>query len=62
MAESKEVKTMKDVVKEWLKMPAAVGEDTTMQEAIVVAMMRKAAKGDIRAAEIIRDILVGKME
>lgn len=33
------------------------GRNITMQEAIMVAMLNKAAKGDVRAAEYVRDTI-----
>lgn len=33
------------------------GKNITMQEAIMVAMLNKAAKGDVRAAEYVRDTI-----
>lgn len=33
------------------------GKNITMQEAIIVAMLSKAAKGDVKAAEFVRDTI-----
>lgn len=43
---------------EKIKCIAAIkGKNITMQEAIMLAMLNKAAKGDVRAAEYIRDTI-----
>lgn len=67
----REKKAMKETLEELLAMPirdgraadidkiksiaSMKGKNITMQEAIMVSMLNKAAKGDVRAAEYIRD-------
>ena len=67
----RERKAMKDTLEELLSMPlkkgasadigkvrniaAMKGKNITMQEAIMLSMLQKAAKGDVRAAEFVRD-------
>ena len=69
----KEKKALKDTLEELLAMPikdgksqdidkiksiaGIKGKNITMQEAIMVAMLNKAAKGDVRAAEYVRDTI-----
>lgn len=67
----RERKAMKETLEELLSMPlkngastdigkvrniaAMKGKNITMQEAIMLSMLQKAAKGDVRAAEFVRD-------
>ena len=67
----RERKAMKETLEEMLSMPlkngasadigkvrniaAMKGKNITMQEAIMLSMLQKAAKGDVRAAEFVRD-------
>ena len=52
------MKTGKKDELEKIKCIAAIkGKNITMQEAIMLAMLQKAAKGDVRAAEYIRDTI-----
>ena len=69
----REKKALKDTLEELLAMPikdgksqdidkiksiaGIKGKNITMQEAIMVAMLNKAAKGDVRAAEYVRDTI-----
>ena len=69
----KEKKLLRDTLNDLLKMPlrdgvpdnlekiASIaglkGKNITMQETIMLAMLQKAAKGDVRAAEYIRDTI-----
>lgn len=69
----KERKALKDTLEELLAMPiydgmsddidkiksiaGIKGKNITMQEAIMVAMLNKAAKGNVRAAEYVRDTI-----
>jgi hypothetical protein len=69
----KEKKALKDTLEELLAMPikdgksvdidtiksiaGIKGKNITMQEAIMVAMLNKAAKGDVKAAEYVRDTI-----
>lgn len=69
----KEKKLLRDTLNDLLKMPlrdgvpdnlekiASIaglkGRNITMQETIMLAMLQKAAKGDVRAAEYIRDTI-----
>jgi hypothetical protein len=69
----KEKKALKDTLEELLKMPiedgktddidkiksiaGAKGKNVTMQEAIMLAMLDKAVKGDVKAAEYVRDTI-----
>lgn len=69
----KERKALKDTLEELLAMPIKDGKskeideiksiaglkgaNITMQEAIMVAMLNKAAKGNVRAAEYVRDTI-----
>ena len=69
----KEKKALKETLETLLAMPmkngksidveeiqsiaAVKGKNITMQEAIMVAMLNKAAKGDVRAAEYVRDTI-----
>lgn len=69
----RERKALKDTLEELLAMPikdgksadidniksiaGIKGKNITMQEAIMVAMLNKAAKGDVRAAEYVRDTI-----
>ena len=69
----KERKLLRDTLNDLLKMPlrdglpdnlekiASIagmkGKNITMQEAIMLSMLQKAAKGDVRAAEYIRDTI-----
>ena len=69
----REKKALKDTLEELLAMPikdgasadiekiksieGIKGKNITMKEAIMVAMLNKAAKGDVRAAEYVRDTI-----
>ena len=69
----RERKALKETLEELLAMPikdgraddiekiksiaGIKGKNITMQEAIMVAMLNKAAKGDVRAAEYVRDTI-----
>ena len=69
----REKKALKETLEELLAMPikegrsadidkiksiaGIKGKNITMQEAIMVAMLNKAAKGDVRAAEYVRDTI-----
>lgn len=69
----RERKAMRETLEELLSMPikdgtsdeidtiksiaGIKGKNITMQEAIMVAMLNKAAKGDVRAAEYVRDTI-----
>lgn len=69
----KEKKALKDTLEDLLAMPmkegksvdideiksiaGAKGKNITMQEAIMLAMLNKAAKGDVKAAEYVRDTI-----
>lgn len=69
----KEKKMLRDTLNDLLKMPlrdgvpdnlekiASIaglkGKNITMQETIMLAMLQKAAKGDVKAAEYIRDTI-----
>ena len=69
----REKKAMRETLEELLAMPikdgtsddiekiksiaGIKGKNITMQEAIMVAMLNKAAKGDVRAAEYVRDTI-----
>lgn len=69
----REKKALKDTLEELLAMPIKTGKkddlekikcianmkgkNITMQETIMLAMLNKAAKGDVRAAEYIRDTI-----
>ena len=69
----REKKALKETLEELLSMPlhkgvqcdldkikniaALKGKNITMQEAIMLAMLNKAAKGDVRAAEYVRDTI-----
>ena len=69
----KEKKALRETLEDLLAMPikdgksqdidkiksiaAIKGKNITMQEAIMVAMLNKAAKGDVRAAEYVRDTI-----
>ncbi len=69
----RERKALKDTLEELLAMPIedgklanintiksiadANGKNVTMQEAIMLAMLDKAVKGDVRAAEYVRDTI-----
>lgn len=69
----REKKALKDTLEELLAMPiksgksadidkikniaGIKGKNITMQEAIMLAMLNKAAKGDVRAAEYVRDTI-----
>ena len=69
----REKKALKETLEELLTMPlkdgraddiekiksiaSIKGKNITMQEAIMVAMLNKAAKGDVRAAEYVRDTI-----
>ena len=69
----KERKLLRDTLNDLLKMPlrdgvpdnlekiastaGLKGRNITMQETIMLAMLQKAAKGDVRAAEYIRDTI-----
>lgn len=69
----REKKALKDTLEELLAMPIKDGElknidqiksiagikgkNITMQEAIMLSMLNKAAKGDVKAAEYVRDTI-----
>lgn len=69
----REKKALKETLEELLAMPlkngkqanleniksiaAVKGKNVSMQEAIMIAMLNKAARGDVRAAEYVRDTI-----
>ncbi len=69
----REKKALKETLEELLAMPlkngkqanleniksiaAVKGKNISMQEAIMIAMLNKAARGDVRAAEYVRDTI-----
>lgn len=73
VAKRREQKALKDTLEELLAMPlkdgksadidkiksiaGIKGKNITMQEAIMVAMLNKALKGDVKAAEYVRDTI-----
>lgn len=60
MSKNRKAMTDHEIMNEFLDMPAAVGEDITLREKMLMSILLKAADGDMRAAEIVLGIMLEK--